>query len=56
MGEEGRDGRRCRFLAYGRGKIEVYDLRGGMEEMRSCMEEYMRKWERNEGMEEDVDF
>ncbi len=26
----------------------------GMEEMRNCMEEYRAKYERNEGMEEDV--
>ncbi len=37
-------------LACGRGRMEVYDLRGGMEEMRSCLEEYRRKWERKEGM------
>ncbi len=26
VGEEQRDGGRCRFLAYGRGKMEVYDV------------------------------
>jgi hypothetical protein len=26
----------------------------GMEDMRNCMEEYRAKYERNEGMEEDV--